>query len=72
VATELQSAVALVGAPDGPLAFDEQAAATQSVVALVGRADGLFTCDEQAAVTSRESAVAAAMRALVREITASP
>jgi hypothetical protein len=68
----LQSAVALVGPPDGPLAFDEQAAAAQSAVALVGPADGLFTCDEQAAATSRESAAAVAMRALVREIMASP
>jgi hypothetical protein len=54
------------------LAFDEQAAATQSAVALVGPPDGLFMCDVQAAVTSRESAVAVAMRTLVREIMASP
>jgi hypothetical protein len=54
------------------LAFGEQAAATQSVVALVRAPDGLFTCDEQAAATSRESAVAVAMSALVREVTASP
>jgi hypothetical protein len=72
VATELQSAVPLVGPLDGPLAFDEQAAATQSAVALVGPPDGLFTCDEQAAVTSRDSAVAVVMRTLVREIMASP
>jgi hypothetical protein len=52
--------------------FDEQAAATQAAVALVGPPDGLFTCDEQAAATSRDSAVAVAMSALVREVTASP
>jgi hypothetical protein len=62
----------LPGPPDGKLAFDEQVAATQSAVALVGPPDVLFTCDEQAVAMSRESAVAVAMRTLVREIMASP